>query len=154
MNDAGSRGGDFNFYTRSTGGTVNRVIRFNHQARIFAYNLGSETGHTALGLRSSDSQIMKLTSSGRFKSNIVDTTIDSTLIGNIKCRDFTWTETGNELVGLIAEEVNEHIPKAVIKATENGETVCESVDYHALTALLIDYSQKLEARITELENAG
>ena len=122
--------------------------------KIFAASLGAESGHTALGHRSSDNMIVRMTSSGRFKSNIVDTTIDSTLIGNIKCRDFTWTETGNELVGLIAEEVNEHIPKAVVKATENGETVCESVDYHALTALLIDYSQKLEARITELENAG
>ena len=121
--------------------------------KIFANGLGSEAGHTTLAVRASDGMILKNTSSRRYKSNIVDTTTDSTLINNIQVRDFTWTETGNNYVGLIAEEVNEHLPNAVVKATEDDEVVCESIDWSALTSLLIDYSQKLEQRITALENA-
>ena len=135
----------------AVGGSTKMTI--DTSGKIFASGLGSETGHTALGWRSSDSQILKLTSSRRFKSDIVDTTFDSSKINSIKCRDFTWTETGNKYIGLIAEEVHEHIPKAVTMGTEDGEPVCESVDYHSLTALLIDYSQKLEQRVIALENA-
>ena len=129
-------------------------FRVRADGRIFANNLGAETSHTGLAVRSSDGMIVRDTSSRRYKSNIVDTTIDSTLISNIQVRDFTWTETGNDCVGLIAEEVNEHIPKAVVKATENGETVCEAISWPTLTSLLIDYSQKLEERIAQLESAG
>ena len=135
-------------------GTSNTTyLTIGSDGKMYAPGLGSETGHTALGWRSSDSQILKLTSSKRFKSDIANTTFDSSKINSLKCRDFTWTETGNKYIGLIAEEVHEFIPKAVAMGIEDGEPVCESVDYHTLTALLIDYSQKLEQRITALENA-
>ena len=133
--------------------TTFNIFKVRADGKLFASGLGQETGHTTLAVRSSDGMIVRNTSSRRYKSNIVDTTTDSTLITNIKVRDFTWTETGNNYVGLIAEEVNEHLPNAVVKATEDDEVVCESIDWSALTSLLIDYSQKLEQRITALENA-
>ena len=129
------------------------IFKVRADGKLFAEGLGQETGHTTLAVRSSDGMIVRNTSSRRYKSNIVDTTIDSTLISNIQVRDFTWTETGNNYIGLIAEEVNEHLPKAVVKTTENDEILCESIDWSALTSLLIDYCQKLEQRIVTLENA-
>ena len=131
------------------------VMALSNNGHIHMVNLGAETGHTAVGWRSSDGMILKLSSSRRYKENIVDSVIDSSEILGIKLRDYDWKESGKHLTGFIAEELYELLPNAVILADVEGEEEQqpESIDFQSLTCILIDQVQKMATRITTLENA-
>ena len=89
------------------------------------------------------------TSAERYKENIQ--TLEVNPILNLRPVTFDWKETGEKDYGLIAEEVNEHLPELVKK---NEEGVVEGIKYTKLTSLLIktvqDQQEQIELLKTEL----
>ena len=96
------------------------------------------------------------TSSDRnLKENIVDASSQLNIIKNLQVREFDWKTNSRHDVGLIAQELHEHIPNVVTvgsdKKDKRGFTTPWSVDYGKLTPYLIKAVQELDARITTLE---
>jgi hypothetical protein len=87
------------------------------------------------------------TSAERFKENIQS--LESNPILNLRPVTFNWKETGASDIGLIAEEVNVHLPE-LVKKNEEGEV--EGIKYSKLTSLLIDVVQKQQSQIEALQS--
>ena len=86
------------------------------------------------------------TSTLKYKENIE--TLDSgDVIHNLRPVTFDWKESGERDYGLIAEEVNEHLPE-LVKKSEEGEV--EGIKYTKLTSLLIKAVQDQQNQIAEL----
>jgi hypothetical protein len=85
------------------------------------------------------------TSAERYKENIQS--LENNPILNLRPVTFDWKETGEKDYGLIAEEVNEHLPELVKK---NEEGVVEGIKYSKLTSLLIKTVQDQQSTIEEL----
>jgi hypothetical protein len=111
----------------------------------------------------SDGQLGTVSSSLRFKENVVDMGIQSASVMNLRPVKFNFKDNGREGYGLIAEEVNEVFPylcatQPQTKETEDGPVIDESkesipfsVKYHELPALLLNEMQKMAKRIEDLE---
>ena len=120
-------------------GVVNRVVAI-------------QTNTTIAGILSVTDDITAFWSSDeRLKDNI--TPIDDALgkVISISGNTFDWndksTKTGHD-VGLIAQEIREVLPEAVIER-DNGYL---AVDYHKVIPLLVQSIKELSARIDDLEN--
>ena len=95
------------------------------------------------------------TSALRYKENIQNLE-DSSKLLELRPVSFDWKKDKKHDIGLIAEEVNEHIPE-MVSIDEDGNI--EGVKYSKLTSLLIkavqDQQQTIEqltTRISYLEN--
>ena len=86
------------------------------------------------------------TSALRYKENIE--TLENNPILSLRPVTFDWKTTGERDYGLIAEEVNEHLPE-LVKKDENGEVV--GIKYSKLTSLLIKVVQDQQKQIDELK---
>ena len=65
---------------------------------------------------------------------------------------FDWKKTGEKSAGVIAQEVQEVLPEAVKEVTPVGGGDSHlSVNYHALTSILIESIKELKAEIEELK---
>lgn len=87
------------------------------------------------------------TSAERFKENIQ--TLESNPVLNLRPVTFDWKETGASDIGLIAEEVNVHLPE-LVKKNKEGEV--EGIKYSKLTSLLIDVVKKQQSQIESLQS--
>lgn len=95
------------------------------------------------------------TSSQRYKENIEDYAIDPADVLALQPRiyDRKGDDTPNGEVGLIAEEVHEHLPWLVTwHSEEDEEPQIDGVRYDLLGVALIPVVQAQAARITSLEN--
>ena len=95
------------------------------------------------------------TSALRFKENINEIT-SSDIVYNLRPVTFDWKKDGSHDIGLIAEEVGDHMTELVSKDQEGN---IEGVKYTKLTSLLIKAVQdqqqtinELTTRISNLEN--
>lgn len=86
------------------------------------------------------------TSAQRFKENIASIT-SSEVIYQLRPVTFNWIQDGSHDLGLIAEEVNEHLPELVSKDAEGN---IEGVKYTKLTSLLIKTVQDQQQQIDHL----
>ena len=89
------------------------------------------------------------TSALRYKENIV-TLNSADVVYNLRPVTFDWKDTGHKDYGLIAEEVNEHLPELVKKSDITGEV--EGINYTKLTSLLIRTVQVQQEQIDDLSN--
>lgn len=78
--------------------------------------------------------------------NALNSEIDSVM--KLRPVSFTWKETNEKDVGLIAEEVNEHYPEFV-KKDEDGNAV--GVNYSKLTTVLIKSIQELKKELDDVK---
>ena len=99
----------------------------------------------------SDGQLGTVSSSIRFKENVVDMSDHSSQIMALRPVEFTYKEDANHNLhtGLIAEEVLEVIPSLVAKDSQGDPF---SIKYHDLPVLLLQQIQKDHALITSLQN--
>tara|TARA_R100000900_G_scaffold20291_4_gene16641 strand:+ start:14531 stop:17260 length:2730 start_codon:yes stop_codon:yes gene_type:complete len=72
------------------------------------------------------------------------------LLEQIQVYDFKWKESDNRMYGVVAHELQEVIPQAVVG--DKDEEKLQAVDYSKLVPVLIKSIQELEARVKELEN--
>lgn len=89
------------------------------------------------------------TSSARYKENIETIEEASELVDNLRGVRFTWKDSGQASIGLIAEEVAEVFPELVQRDAASGEA--DAVNYSALTAVLIEALKEQESRLQKLE---
>ena len=92
--------------------------------------------------------ILKSSSSRRYKENIKDITLDTSAIYKLRPVSFTWKDGGKQDFGYIAEEVYEHVPHVVFK---NSAGQIEAVNYRCLTVPIIAEMGKLRNRVEVLE---
>ena len=131
-------------------------------------SLSSGTG-TALAVDGNE-KVITVSSSRRYKENIVDLTTDSTKVLELRTRNFKYKDytdrvkkkdakegderdevivTGKSTFGLIAEEVYEILPEVV---SLNKDSAPESIDYGLLSVLLIEEVKKLRTEVNTLKN--
>lgn len=72
------------------------------------------------------------------------------LVSKIKTYDYQWKIDSSRMYGVVAHELQEVIPYAVL-GEKDGEEM-QQVDYSKLVPVLIKSIQELEARIKQLEN--
>jgi hypothetical protein len=103
-------------------------------------------------------QIMRSTSSARYKTNIRDLTINTERLYDLRPVSYTSRMDGKEYFGLIAEEVAQTIPdlaefarsKDVIPGSTSEALVPDAVHYPMLSVLLLDQVKKQHATIEDL----
>ena len=88
------------------------------------------------------------TSALKYKENINEIT-SSDIIYNLRPVTFDWKKDGSPDVGLIAEEVGDHMTELVSKDKEGN---VEGVKYSKLTSLLIKAVQDQQKQIDELKS--
>ena len=88
------------------------------------------------------------TSALKYKQNINEIT-SSDIIYNLRPVTFDWKQDGSHDVGLIAEEVGDHMPELVSKDKEGN---VEGVKYSKLTSLLIKAVQDQQKEIDYLKS--
>ena len=71
------------------------------------------------------------------------------IASNIKMYDFKWKEADSRSYGVMAHELQEVLPQAVV-GDKNGKDM-QGVDYSKLVPILLKSIQELEARVQELE---
>jgi len=106
---------------------------------------------TALG-----AAVVYNTSSDRnLKENIVDASSQLNIIKNLQVREFDWKTNSRHDVGLIAQELHEHIPNVVTVGSDEkdvrGFTTPWSIDYGKLTPYLIKAIQEQQEQIEQLK---
>lgn len=113
----------------------------------------------------SDLQLMRNTSSRRFKENIERLAVDPAKVLALEPVEYDRIGGGHEY-GLIAEAVNELLPEVVVwfaepivdeegKPTgEFGEPRVDGIRYDLLSVALLEVVKSLSARIETLENDG
>jgi hypothetical protein len=96
-------------------------------------------------------QLGTVSSSLRYKENIDDMDDASDALYKLRPVVFNYKadETKRMQYGLIAEEVEEAMPRLVVY---NEDGAPESVKYHDISVLLLNEIQKLNARISDLES--
>jgi len=88
------------------------------------------------------------TSALRYKENVTDLDSVSSLY-KLRPVKFNWKDSGNDDIGLIAEEVNKHVPELVHLDEEGG---AEGIKYSKLTSLLIKAVQDQQEEIKDLKS--
>ncbi len=144
----------------STSGNAEANLTFDGSTLTIVGNLNTGQGATEIhlmnqNLRTSDNvtfndisvNSLTETSALKYKENIE--TLDSgDIIHSLRPVTFDWKESGKRDYGLIAEEVNEHLPELVKKSKE-GEV--EGIKYTKLTSLLIKVVQDQQKQIEDLK---
>jgi hypothetical protein len=102
----------------------------------------------AVLINTATGQLGTVSSSRRYKENIVPMEDYSSKILELEPVQFNYIGFDEPCVGLIAEDVNESIPSLVVHKDNKPETV----KYHDLPVFLLNEIKKLNQRIISLEN--
>ena len=73
------------------------------------------------------------------------------MVSNINVYDFKWKESDNRMYGVVAHELQEIVPQAVVG--NKDEEKLQAVDYSKLVPILIKSIQELKAEIELLKNS-
>jgi len=111
-------------------------------------NIYSVSGGVANVYVSSSNQLMRATSSSRYKTNINYDDIDLTNIYGLKPASFVYVGGEKEYIGFIAEDVAEVEPR-LVEFDKNGRP--DAVCYDHITALLTSAVQELKKQNDELK---
>ena len=139
----------------SVTGNAEANLTFDGTTLTIAGNINTGQGTTEVylmnqNIRTSDDvsfNSITETSAFRYKEN-VETLDSANIIHNLRPVTFDWKDTGHKDYGLIAEEVNEHLPELVKKSDVTGEV--EGIKYTKLTSLLIKVVQDQSKQIKDL----
>ena len=100
-------------------------------------------------------QSTSISSDRRLKDNIevIPNALDK--VQALSGVSFDWKKTGERSAGVIAQEVQEVLPEAVKEVTPVGGGDSHlTVNYHALTSILIESIKELKAEIEELKGGA
>lgn len=91
------------------------------------------------------------TSDQRLKNNIQDADSASSLIDNLRVRQFDWKKDNtHQRYGFVAQELVTMAPEAVHQPADTDEMM--AVDYSKLVPMLVKELQSLRARVAQLES--
>jgi alpha-tubulin suppressor-like RCC1 family protein len=95
-----------------------------------------------------DGELLRAPSSRRYKTNIVDLKTDSDAVLNLRPVRFQWKTTGQEDIGLIAEEVDETMKDLVIYDAEGKP---DAVKYERISLYLMGVVKRLKSENASLK---
>jgi hypothetical protein len=148
--DMNYAGGPNTLYFRNSNATY--ALNVDIEGGLKA-NLVSGAVTTDVNIDASNN-LIRVSSSQRFKDNIRDLEIDTSKIYSLKPRTFEWNENtitpGQTDFGLIAEEVSQIIPQLVSYDLEGKPY---SVKYQMLSVLILNELKKQKGEIEELKLA-
>jgi trimeric autotransporter adhesin len=112
------------------------------------------TANSANMVVNANGQIMRSTSSARYKTNIHDLDINTDRLYDLRPVSYTSKIDGKEYFGLVAEDVAKVLPdlaeyarsKDVIPGSTSDEMIPDAVKYPMLSVLLLDELKKEHAR--------
>ena len=110
-------------------------------------NIATNSGDGTITISAETSSL----SSQRWKSNVRPIADPLAQVRQLRGVRYTWTETGEEHLGLIAEEVGRVVPE-VVTYEDNGVDA-RSVDYARLVALLIEAVKAQQAQLAAERSA-
>lgn len=91
----------------------------------------------------------RITSSERYKEDIRPITDALGVVEALEGKSFSWKDSGEEDLGLIAEEVEKVLPQVVYHSDSEG--VVEGINYYSLVALLVEAINEQQSTIGALE---
>lgn len=128
------------------GGTISAT--FNNSGTVAMPNHGTTASAANMFIDSVTGIISRSTSSIKYKRNVSNLELDSSLIYSLRPVSYDDKKNKNRYFGLIAEEVNAILPDLVDHRSDNGE--CEGVYYDRLSVLLLAEMAKLKNELSEL----
>lgn len=145
----------------NTSATASNEVRLGNASTASFYCAGiyAATGAYFDVTVSGSGQLVRNTSSKRYKTDIANLEINTSKVYQLRPVSFTRISDNERTFGLIAEEVAEVIPELalyakeadVVKGSDSDKMVPESVQYQLLSVLLLKELQKHEERIEQLE---
>jgi len=147
-----------NLTMSSATSTITGGTQFNLEAGasgIRSVTINNDTTTSAVDCRvgNAGGQFMRSTSSLKYKTNVKDLEVDSSIIYQLRPVSFTSACKGDDkkkrFVGLIAEEVEQIYPDM---ADYNEYGVVQNYDTNMLATLMLAEIQKLNKRVEQLEN--
>ena len=140
--------GDNNIIRFGTHGSGNR-----QQNKCFIAGIRGITTGTADAIAvliASDHQLGTVSSSIRFKQNVKDMANESSAVLDLRPVTFEYkSHPGIKQYGLIAEEVEKHLPRLVVHG-EDG--LPETIKYQELPSIMLSEMIKMNKRILALES--
>ena len=117
------------------------------------YTNASTSGALPMYWNSTTFSIFGLSSSIRTKQNVIDLTKDTSVIYNVRAREFdNKDEEPLHCIGYIAEEMNEVDPDLVVHDADS----CIGIEYNHLLVYAVEEIKKLKTEIqtlrTQIEN--
>src|ERR1700690_805528 len=117
------------------------------------------TANSANMVVASNGQIMRSTSSARYKTNIHDLDINTDKLYDLRPVSYTSKIDGKEYFGLVAEDVAKVLPdlaeyaraKDVIPGSTSDEMIPDAVKYPMLSVLLLEELKKVHSKVDDLE---
>ncbi len=94
-------------------------------------------------------ELVRSTSARRYKTDIKNLDFDSSVVHKLRPVSYKDKKTKKKYFGLIAEEVNKHLPQMVDHNSVTGK--CESVFYDRLSVLLLAEIKKLRKEVDALK---
>ena len=113
------------------------------QSGVSSFFVGVDCNASFIGSVSATNFIT--TSDARKKGSIVKITDYETILSSVNGVRFQWNETGIDDVGVIAQDLLEVLPEAVLE-TQDGYKVA----YHKLIPVLIEAVKSLDKRVRDL----
>ncbi|HWF43477.1 MAG TPA: tail fiber domain-containing protein [Candidatus Kapabacteria bacterium] len=118
------------------------------------------TAQSANMVVSSNGQIMRSTSSARYKTNIRDLNINTDRLYDLRPVSYTSKIDGKEYFGLVAEDVAKIIPdlaeyaraEDVIPGSTSSALIPDAVRYPMLSVLLLEELKKEHIKVEDLEH--
>lgn len=133
----------FYTYDNTTQPLGTEQMRIEGDGGIFAYNLATGVGgETDLVINGSDEILLK-SSSKRYKKNIKEIELNSSILQKFKIHGFTWKKSGKEDFGFIAEELAENFPG--IETYVDGKI--QSWDTQKMMILAVAEIQRLNKKV-------
>jgi hypothetical protein len=136
------------FWLDTSGGSPILKIQSNGWKSLFTLNsttvdmsINNITGNTITGVN------VNTTSDERLKKDIQELTFANEKVKQLKGVSYTLKESGEQTIGLIAQQVEEVLPE-VVSTNEDGY---KSISYGNIVALLIEALKEQDKRIQELE---
>ena len=144
--------GDMKFFTGSTSEGLRMTIGSTGRINMFGLDAKGTTG-SDVRYNTSTSELYYLTSSKRYKTNIVNLESSLDKINALRPVRFKDIKTGDDTCGLIAEETFEIIPDVVFTKKIEGfdEPQIEGLNYSDLVPFLIKSIQELKAEVDLLK---
>ncbi len=138
----------FNYYTGTDGGSGCARYRLNNTSPSFFdfYYTTTQVGY----ITTNGTDIFYAnTSDYRLKEDLKS--FDGmSLLEQIQVYDFKWKESDNRMYGVVAHELQEVVPQAVVG--DKDQEKLQAVDYSKLVPILIKSIQELKAEIELLKN--
>ncbi len=145
---SGSGDGDFEFINAGNTGIIISI-----SGEVLMPSLDTTAGgFSDLRINATGGELLRDTSSKRYKKNIKNIEIDTKKLYNLRPVSFNSThkqdEGGRRYFGLIAEEVYEEIPQLVVL---DNDGLPESVNYAYLSVLLLNELKSVADRLQIIE---